>query len=66
MYLQSQRQSAAAARKLPTGGNDGRDTAVPPGEVLLLPRGGGGHAGDPKEHFSERAEEYAFLVEACG
>lgn len=49
--------AAAAAAAAPPVGS--------PAPALLLPRPGGGHFGDEREHFAERALEYAFVVAAC-
>lgn len=48
--------TAAAAAAAPVGA---------PAPALLLPRPGGGHFGDERQHFAERALEYAFVVAAC-
>lgn len=53
----------AAARQRQAAGSATKADAVAP--AVLLPRRAGGHFGNERDHFAERATEYAFLVSAC-
>ena len=54
-----------AGRQPAAGGSGGSRADVKAAPALLLPRQAGGHFGDEREHFADRASEYAFIVAAC-